>query len=98
MIKTIFGFFVHRKKPDSIQEILPTNQKLVELMVRAQKATKTFFIISWPIGIAGGIAVIFLKTLTSKFLLSILVTAGVIFYGYTISHFGRRGYLPFPEE
>ena len=98
MIKTLFAFFVNKKKPESMQELLPTNEKLIELMVRAQKAAKTFFILSWPIGIAGGIAVTFLKTSSDTLLLSIAVAVSTIFYGYTISYFGRRGYLPFPED
>jgi hypothetical protein len=98
MIKTLFAFFINRKKPESAQELLPSNEKIIELMVRAQKATKTFFIVSWPIGIIDGIAVTFLKTSANTPLLSVAVTASTIFYGYTISYFGRRGYLPFPEE
>lgn len=98
LIKTILGYFLHEKKPDSIQEILPTNEKMVELMVRAQKATKTFFILSLPIGIAGGIAAMFLKTTASTIFLSFTVVVSAMAYGYTLSYFGRRGYLPFPEE
>ena len=94
MIKTILEYFLHKKKPDLIQELLPTNEKMVELMVRAQKATKTFFILSLPIGIA----VMFLKTTTSTIFLSFTVVVSAMAYGYTLSYFGRRGYLPFPEE
>lgn len=98
LIKTLFVFFVNKKKPESVQELLPSNEKIIELMVRAQKATKTFFILSWPIGIVGGITVTFLKTSANMLLLSLAVTVSTIFYGYIISYFGRRGYLPFPEE
>jgi len=98
LIKTIFGYFLHKKKPSLIQEILPADEKVVEIMVRAQKATKTFFILSWPIGITGGIAVMFLKTTTSTAFLSLIVSVSTIAYGYTLSYFGRRGYLPFPDD
>lgn len=98
MIKTLFAFFVNRKKPGSVRDILPSNEKMIEMMVRAQKATKTFFILSFPIGIAGGIAVTFLKTSASTLLLSLALAISTIFYGYVLSYFGRRGYLPFPEE
>lgn len=98
MIKTLFAFFVNRKKPESVQELLPSNEKIIELMVRAQKATKTFYILSWPIGIVGGIAVTFLKTSANTLPLSAVMAISTVFYGYALSYFGRRGYLPFPEE
>lgn len=98
MIKTLFAFFVHRKKPDSVRDILPSNEKMIEMMVRAQKATRTFFILSFPIGIAGGIAVMFIKTSANSLLLSVALALSTVFYGYVLSYFGRRGYLPFPEE
>ena len=98
MIKTLFAFFVKKKKLESVRDILPSNEKMIEMMFRAQKAAKIFFILSFPISIAGGIAVMFIKTSSSTLLLSISVTVSTVFYGYVISYFGRRGYLPFPEE
>jgi hypothetical protein len=98
MIKMLIGFFVYRKKPESINSIIPTNEKSIEIMVRAQKATKIFFILSWPIGIAGGIASMFIKTSVSPLVLFILVSGSSIVFGYALYYFGRRGYLPFPGE
>lgn len=98
IIKIIYRFFVHREKPGSITDFLPTKEKAVELMVHAQKAARTFFILSWPIGIAGGLTIMFMKTSVNSIFLFLLVTISAVTFGYVLSYFGRRGYLPFPEE
>jgi len=98
ILKIIFGFLVRKEKPKSVYDLLPAREKVIEIMVRAQKATRIFFLLSWPIGIVGGIAVMFLKTSASTLLLSITVAVSAVAYGYALSYFGRRGYLPFPEE
>jgi len=98
IIKTLFRFFVHKEKPGSLDKILPTREKLIELMVRSQKATKTFFLFSIPIGIGGGfITTLFGTAMDTAFLFVIVVISSAV-YGYALSFFGRRGYLPFPEE
>lgn len=98
LIKIIFGFIFRRKKPDSIEELLPTREKAVELMVRAQKAAKIYFILSWPIGILGGFFTMFMDTSTSASFLFIIVLSSAVLFGYVLYYFGRRGYFPFPEE
>jgi len=98
LVKIIVRFFVRKEKPASFNELLPERGKLIALMVRAQKYSRTFFIISWPIGIAGGFATLFMNTSMNPALLFMLVFICSIVFGYILSHFGRRGYLPFPEE
>jgi len=98
LIKIIAKFFFRKEKPASLNELLPEREKLIELMVRAQKYSRTFFILSWPIGIAGGFATLFMKTTMNSALLFMLVFISSVIYGHTLSYFGRRGYLPLPEE
>lgn len=98
LIKIIFGFIFRRKKPDSIEALLPTREKAVELMVRAQKAAKIYFILSWPIGILGGFFTMFMDTSTSASFLFVMVLSSAVLFGYVLFYFGRRGYFPFPEE
>lgn len=97
-IKVLYRFFVHKEKPGSIHDFLPTREKAAEIMVRAQKATKTFFVLSWLIGIAGGFLAMFFNTAMSSYGLFFAVLLGAVLYGYGLFYFGRRGYLPFPEE
>jgi hypothetical protein len=98
LLKIVFGFIFRKKKPGSIEEMLPSREKVFELMVRAQKAAKTFFILSWPIGIAGGFLTMFISTSMDSTLLFALILVSAVAFGYVLSYFGRRGYLPFPEE
>lgn len=98
LLKIIFGFIFRRKKPESIEELLPAKEKAVELMVRAQKAAKIYFILSWPIGILGGFFTTFMDTSTSALLLFVIVLSSAVLFGYVLYYFGRRGYVPFPEE
>lgn len=98
MMKILFKYFIRKEKAESAYDLLPSREKVLEIMVRAQKATKTFSVMSWPIGIAGWFASLFFSTSTNKALLFILVLAGSVLFGYVLSRFGRRGYFPFPEE
>jgi len=98
LFKLFAKVFIRKEKPDSLSELLPEREKLIELMVKAQKYSRTFFILSWPIGFAGGLATMFMKTSSSSVFLFIVVTVLAVLYGYALSYFGRRGYLPLPEE
>jgi len=98
LIKIIFKFLVRKEKPASINELLPEREKIIALLLRSQKYSRTFFILSWPVGILGGFTTLFMKTLTSSAFLFLIVLMCVVIYGYALSHFGRRGYLPLPEE
>jgi len=40
----------------------------------------------------------FMKSSSSSVLLFIIVMIFAVLYGYALSYFGRRGYLPLPEE
>ena len=98
LLKIVFSFIFRKKKPGSIEEMLPSREKVIELMVRSQKAAKTFSILSWPIGIAGGFLTMFISTSMDSTLLFALILVSAVTFGYVLSYFGRRGYLPFPEE
>ena len=98
LIKIFSKFIVRKEKPTSLNELLPEREKLIELMVRAQKYSRTFFILSWPIGFVGGLSTLFIQTSASPVILFVLIIISSAIYGFFLSYFGRRGYLPFPEE
>lgn len=98
LLKTLFGFLLRKEKPESIQSLMPSKEKVIEIMVRAQKATRTFSLLSWPIGIACGLAVMFVSSSANPVFIFFLVSLSSVAFGYTLSYFGRRGYFPFPEE
>lgn len=98
IIKVILKLFFKKEKPKSINEFLPDREKLIELLVRVQKHTRWFLIICWPIGFLGGVATLFMSSSLNSLLLFMLVFISSVIYGHTLSYFGRRGYLPLPEE
>ena len=98
MMKMIFRYFVHKEKPVSVEEILPSREKITELLVRAQKSARIFFILSWPIGIVGGIVSLFMNTSINSLIFFVIILITAVIFGYALFYFGRRGYFPFPEE
>jgi hypothetical protein len=98
LIKMAVKFFVWKEKPFSVKEFLPEREKLIEMMVRVQKFSRAFLIISWPIGILGSFATLFMSSSLNSSILFLLVFVTSVLYGYLLSYFGRRGYLPLPEE
>jgi hypothetical protein len=89
ILKMLFRFFIYKEKPSSIEDVLPSREKLTELIVKAQKSARIFFILGWPIGLT--------KSINPVMYFVVILLISVIF-GYVLYYFGRRGYFPFPEE
>ena len=98
IIKVLLKLFIRKEKPTSINDFLPEKEKLIDLMLRVQKYSRTFLILSWPIGIVSGFVTLFMKTSMNSAFLFMLVFITSVIYGHVLSYFGRRGYLPLPEE
>jgi hypothetical protein len=98
LIKIIFKIFIRNEKPSSISGFLPEKEKLIEMMVRVQKYSRSFLIISVPVGISGGFATMFMSSPLNPSLFFLLVFIASVCYGYLLSYYGRRGYIPLPEE
>lgn len=97
ILRVLFQWFVRRKKPEGVEQMLPTREKLEELVVQAQRAASSFLIVSVPVGLISGTAAILLRTETPPWLRSVLVATSCIFWGWLLTFLGRRGYLPLPE-
>jgi len=98
IMRMIIRYFFHKEKPASVEEILPSREKMTELLVRAQKSARIFFILSWPIGIVGGIVSLFMNTSINSAIFFVIILITAVTFGYVLFYFGRRGYFPFPEE
>ena len=98
LIKMISKIFLRKEKPESLGGFLPEREKMAGMIVSIQKYTRAFFIISWPIGITGGFITLFMSTSFDSSILFLLIFSGSVLYGYALFYFGRRGYLPLPEE
>uniref|UniRef100_A0A832G8I8 Uncharacterized protein n=1 Tax=Ignavibacterium album TaxID=591197 RepID=A0A832G8I8_9BACT len=97
-MKILLRVFARKEKPDSLEKLLPTREQAFEILVRSQKAAIIFFILSWPIGILGGIASLFMNTSISALYFFIIIVITSVMFGYIIFYFVKRGYLLFPED
>ena len=98
ILKAFFLMLIRRRKPHSLQEIMPTREKLLEMAVRAQKAGASFAVVSWPIGLFAGLLATFFRSDFGAIALFLLLTITVIGWGYLLGVLGRRGFLPFMEQ
>lgn len=98
VIRTLFNLIVFRRKPASVDEVLPTREKLLEMLVRAQKAGASFATVSWPIGLLAGFGAMLFDSAWSAGALFFVVGVTCVVWGYVLAYLGRRGWLPFMEE
>jgi hypothetical protein len=98
LLKMVFNFLVFRRKPKSPQDILPSRDKLLQMLVRAQKAGASFAPAGWLVGLIAGALATFFDSAMSGSSLFLLVAGGCVIWGYALAWLGRRGWLPFMES
>jgi hypothetical protein len=98
LLKTLFLLIVRKQAPKSAEDVLPTKEKLLEMVVRGQKAGASFGPASWPIALLAGLAAMLFDSETTALALFLLVTVTCLAWGYFLARLGRRGWLPFMEE
>lgn len=97
LLKALWQMIVHRTRPDATQTILPTREKVIELLVRVQKGGASFRAVSWPVA-ALSLPIGFLSESSMRGMpLVALLAASILAWGYLLGLLGRRGWLPFPE-
>ncbi len=98
VLRALWQYIVHRRAPRSMEEVLPSRERLVEMAVRAQLAGRSFFTASWPIAIVGALCVCAFETHMSSFALAAMVGVTTLAWGAVLARAARRGWLPLPEE
>jgi hypothetical protein len=98
ILKALFMLIVLRRKPQKLEDVLPSREKILEMLVRGQQAASSFFLIAVPVGIVAGLIALLFDGQASPLTRAALVTGGCIAWGWLLMYLGRRGYLPFPEE
>jgi hypothetical protein len=98
LLKTLFQLIVHRRRPRSLEEVMPSREKLLEMVVRAQRAGASFAPVGWLVGVAAGLTAALFESSMSSSGLFLMVTASCIGWSHLLARLGRRGWLPFAEE
>jgi hypothetical protein len=98
LLRALFMLLVRRRKPERLEDVLPSKEKILEMLVRGQRAASSFLAVSVPVAIVAGTVVMFYETPLSPAMRWALVGGGCVGWGWALSFLGRRGILPFPEE
>jgi hypothetical protein len=98
LLKALFLLIVFRRKPASVEEVLPGWDKLLEMLVRAQKAGASFAVVGWPIGLGAGVGAMVFDSARDAGTLFFVVAVSCVLWAYVLAYWGRRGWLPFAEE
>lgn len=98
ILKAFWQLIVHRRQPDAKTAVLPSRERVIEMLVRCQKSGASFRSIGWivaPLSLPLGLlAESSMRGMPLVALLSITVLA----WGWLLGFLGRRGWLPFPES
>lgn len=98
IFRALFHIIVRRQRPQKLEDVLPTPEKLEQMVVRAQQASSSFLWASVPIGLLFALIACFVRSSMPWYANAAAVLAGVVAWGWMLSRLGRRGYLPLPEE
>lgn len=95
---TLLKLLFKRQKPESLKDLLPSQEKLEEMAVRAQKAASSFSWVAFPIGFFAGLIVACFNSHTTRPLQMALTVMVCLAWGHVLSTLGRRGYLPIMDD
>jgi len=98
VLKALFMLIVRRKKPENLQDLFPTREKLLEMAVRAQKAAWSFLLVGIPVSFLAALAALLFDTATPTAERVLLVGGASLFWGWLLATLGRRGILPIAED
>ncbi len=94
----VIKVFILRRKPEKLEELMPSREKFEEMAVLAQAAAACFWRVAIIMAGIWLVSVIFLSAFLPHTGFAIIVFASVILWGVILSYLGRRGYLPILEE
>ncbi len=98
VLRALFVMLVRKRRPDLDRDVLPSRDRLVGMLVRAQQAGASFAPVGWLIGLGAGLAAALFTSRLSPSGRFLLVAATCVAWGHLLAWLGRRGWLPFPEE
>ena len=98
VLKTLFLMLLRRQRPKSLEDVMPSKEKLLEMAVRAQKAGASFAVVGWPVGIISGLVGVLSESAMGFIGLFAVFALPSIAWGYLLGFLGRRGWLPIMDE
>lgn len=96
LLRALWQWLLFRRKPD-VKQLLPDENKLMQLLVRGQRAASSFWLVSLGLALISGGMALFIQSQVSFVFRIIVIAAPVLLWGGLLTRLGRRGYLPFPE-
>ena len=98
VLKSLFLLVLRRQRPNSLEDVLPSKEKLLKMAVRGQKSGASFVVVGWPIGIVSGLVGVLFESAMSFAALFAVFALPSIAWGYLLGFIGRRGWLPIMDE
>lgn len=98
LMRALFLLVVRRKVPEKVEDVIPSEDTLTKMAVRAQQAAGSFLVMSVPVAIVTALASLFFDSPASTMMRLLLVGGGCVAWGFVLSQLGRRGFLPMMEE
>lgn len=97
LLKTFFMLIVLRRKPASLQDVLPSPEKFVEAAVKAQKAGWSFLLMAIPVACVAALTAMIVDAETGAAGRAVIVGGACLVWGYVLGWLARHGYLPFMD-
>ncbi len=97
ILRVLWQIIAHRKRPDDAAAVLPSREKVVEILVRCQKSGASFRAIGWLVALLSLPLGFFPESSMRGMPLIALLAVTTIAWGALLGVLGRRGWLPFPE-
>jgi hypothetical protein len=97
LLRALWQWLLFRRKPD-VKQLLPDENKLLQLLVRGQKAASSFWLVALGLALISGGLALFIQSPVNFLVRVIAITGPVLLWGWVLTRLGRRGYLPFPES
>lgn len=98
ILGALWTLVVRRRKPENLQDLLPSKEKLLEMAVRAQKTSSSFRIAALPVAGIAGLVVLLFDATVGPVTRVLVVAGGCLAWGWFLARLARRGYLPVMEE
>lgn len=97
LLKALIIMLLRKRAPQRVEDILPSREKLLDLLARAQKAASSFALVSAPIGLLSALGLALFDATPAAAGRAAAVGTLCLLWGIALSALGRRGLLPIAE-